>query len=270
MTHRSGIFPPSGEPSCTVDTPSTLTRTSDERFKDTLNAHASAHLTRYSEIHSLVSNARTDPDPQKCGSGLKVNAEPYYPSDKCTGELSSPTIIRAHVDQRSLLENITDHRHLAAPVIQDTPTVFDNDKIHKLGDIVGAVRNLRRSVTQSTETRQQTNKPATQTQGEEAQPIFNIPRLVEQDYLNDPECAAIWNFLAFNQLTGDRKQDYHTVIVAPLHLIEDGKLYRITFSRSQKRSADGTSRKLVVIPHKFQQAVVVDLHEKYGHPAAQK
>jgi hypothetical protein len=129
---------------------------------------------------------------------------------------------------------------------------------------------LRRSVTQSTETRQQTNKPATQTQGEEAQPIFNIPRLVEQDYLNDPECAAIWNFLAFNQLTGDRKQDYHTVIVAPLYLIEDGKLYRITFSRSQKRSANGTSRKLVVIPHKFQQAVIVDLHKKYRHPAAQK
>jgi hypothetical protein len=270
MTHRSGILPPSGEPSCTVDTPSTLTRTSDERFKDTLNAHASAHLTRCSEIHSLVSNASTDLIPQKCGSGLNVNAEPYYPSDKCTGELSSPTIIRAHVDQRSLLENIADHRHLAAPVVQDTQEVIDNDKIHKLGDIVGAVRHLRRSVTQSTETRQQTNKPATQTQGEEAQPIFNIPRLVEQDYLNDPECAAIWNFLAFNQLTGDRKQDYHTVIVAPLYLIEDGKLYRITFSRSQKRSADGTSRKLVVIPHKFQQAVIVDLHEKYGHPAAQK
>jgi Integrase zinc binding domain len=39
---------------------------------------------------------------------------------------------------------------------------------------------------------------------------------------------------------------------------------------SKKRLADDQTIKLVVIPKEFQQAILVDLHEKYGHPAGQK
>ena len=58
--------------------------------------------------------------------------------------------------------------------------------------------------------------------------------------------------------------------MASQYVVENEKLYRFTLPRTKKRSADGTIRKVVVIPKRFENSVLIGLHAQYGHMAGQK
>ena len=201
------------------------------------------HTRLSSTISLLPTGNDMNLNVQAASTNLNVHAAPFYPTG---GSGSEATTCVLHSEQ------------------------VHNENYSAPKSTVAAVRKSCRMATNQNQAQPQGHRVTEQANQADSSPAVSIPRISSQDYLEDAEYANIWNYLAFQQLTGDRKQDYHTTIVAPLYFIEDDKLYRVTFSRTNKRSADGSSRSLVVIPKKFQQAVLVDLHERYGHPAAQK
>jgi hypothetical protein len=97
-----------------------------------------------------------------------------------------------------------------------------------------------------------------------------LPTLTGEDYDDDPEFGDVWRYLTLGELSGDRNRDYRVVLLAPLFTIEDNQLYRFTEPRSRKRAADGSVRKVLAIPQKFQQAILIDLHKAHGHAAAER
>jgi hypothetical protein len=102
------------------------------------------------------------------------------------------------------------------------------------------------------------------------QPHFHEPILSAQDYIEDAEYGPMYTFLSQNTLTGNKTIDYRTCLMAPQYVVENEKLYRLTLPRSKKRSADGVIRKVIVIPKRFENSVLIGLHSFYGHAAGEK
>jgi hypothetical protein len=141
-------------------------------------------------------------------------------------------------------------------------------KIHT----VDAIKKLKRRATDVI-----TNQPSQSDQDEQQQtelpqmPIFADLEITAEDYRNDATFSPMYVYLADNQLTGDRDVDYRTLLLAELYLIDGDKLYKLVLPRGRKRKiADNLPRKVLVVPKKFENAVLTSLHSITGHAGAQK
>ena len=137
-------------------------------------------------------------------------------------------------------------------------------------DTVNATTRLRRSNINTDRPIELNNVNDTNEQNTPGNIVVNEPNLNPLDYENDITFGPIWSYLTSGELTGDQKTDYKTMLMAPLYVIENEKLFRLTLPRSKKRSVDGETVKCIVIPNKFENIVLTELHEKTGHPAGQR
>jgi hypothetical protein len=102
-------------------------------------------------------------------------------------------------------------------------------------------------------------------------PVFADLEVTAEDYQNDATFAPMYAYLTQHQLTGDKEVDYRTLLLAELYLIDSEKLYKLVLPRGRKRkTADNLPRKVLVIPKKFENAVLTSLHSITGHAGAQK
>jgi hypothetical protein len=102
-------------------------------------------------------------------------------------------------------------------------------------------------------------------------PVFADLEVTAEDYQNDATFAPMYEYLTQQQLTGDKQVDYRTLLLAELYLIDSEKLYKLVLPRGRKRkTADNLPRKVLVIPKKFENAVLTSLHSITGHAGAQK
>jgi hypothetical protein len=140
-------------------------------------------------------------------------------------------------------------------------------------EVVDAVKKVKRTATdvtaegtgqeQQNEQQQQTVLPQ--------MPVFADLKITAEDYQNDATFAPMYAYLTQHQLTGDKEIDYRTLLLAELYLIDSEKLYKLVLPRGRKRKiADNLPRKVLVVPKKFENAVLTSLHSITGHAGAQK
>jgi ribonuclease HI len=144
-------------------------------------------------------------------------------------------------------------------------------KIHV--QTVDAIKKLRRRATDVTvDGAGQKSDQDKQQQAELPQmPVFADLKITAEDYRNDATFSPMYAYLADNQLTGHKDVDYRTLLLAELYLIDGEQLYRLVLPRSRKRKiADNLPRKVLVVPKKFENAVLTSLHSITGHAGAQK
>jgi transposase InsO family protein len=102
-------------------------------------------------------------------------------------------------------------------------------------------------------------------------PVFADLEIKAEDYQNDAAFAPMYAYLAEHRLTGDKEIDYRTLLLAELYLIDSEKLYKLVLPRGRKRKvADSLPSKVLVIPKKFENAVLTSLHAITGHAGAQE
>jgi transposase InsO family protein len=102
-------------------------------------------------------------------------------------------------------------------------------------------------------------------------PVFADLEIKAEDYQNDAAFAPMYVYLTEQRLTGDKETDYRTLLLAELYVIDSEKLYKLVLPRSRKRKvADSLPSKVLVIPKKFENAVLTSLHAITGHAGAQK
>jgi hypothetical protein len=144
-------------------------------------------------------------------------------------------------------------------------------KIHV--QTVDAIKKLRRRATDVTvDGAGQKSDQDKQQQAELPQmPVFADLKITAEDYRNDATFSPMYVYLTDNQLTGHKDVDYRTLLLAELYLIDGEQLYRLVLPRSRKRKiADNLPRKVLVVPKKFENAVLTSLHSITGHAGAQK
>jgi hypothetical protein len=256
--------PPSGEPVNTTQLVSHVAEQNNHAHDNSVRGHELNHLPiSHEELATHEGDARNHHQlsqaESQAVSNLNVWATPFYPSDACYD--FDHTTSTATADQTDV--EIVGKREAMSGK-------NENYNADATGQAVNIVTKKRKRAQQSVSPSQHDAVTLDPTDiNENDPPSITYPRLTPEHYLQDPEYANMWNYLLKGELSGDKKADYHTVVTAPLYLIEDNKLYRLTLPRSRKRSVDGID-KIVVIPRAFQQAVLVDLHEKAGHPAGEK
>jgi hypothetical protein len=138
---------------------------------------------------------------------------------------------------------------------------------------VNATRKLRRKASHLGDDHPSVSAPDsadTTEDSEESSTPCHLPKLGPQHYIDDPEFSHIWKYLTTNELSGHQPTDYKTMIVAPLYVIEDKKLFRFDMPRSKKRSTDSPIRKVLAIPQEFQQSILLEFHHTHGHCSAQR
>jgi transposase InsO family protein len=102
-------------------------------------------------------------------------------------------------------------------------------------------------------------------------PVFADLEIKAEDYQNDAAFAPMYAYLTEHLLTGDKGTDYRTLLLAELYLIDSEKLYKLVLPRGRKKKvADSLPSKVLVVPKKFENAVVTSLHAITGHAGAQK
>jgi hypothetical protein len=134
---------------------------------------------------------------------------------------------------------------------------------------VDAIKKVKRRATDVTvdeaeqDEQQQTELPQ--------MPVFADLKVTAEDYQNDATFSPMYAYLTEHQLTGDKEVDYRTLLLAELYLVDSEKLYKLVLPRGRKRkTADNLPRKVLVVPKKFENAVLTSLHSITGHAGAQK
>jgi hypothetical protein len=229
------------------------------------------YLSRHSEELQSAEHQPTPLQSVVMADNLNVKATPFVPVNSCV-VVSNEAL---NVDSKHG-EDVSSHDDLEN---QHTITVSTDGLMHdrqlpchngETIDTVNANRRLRKKATQPTSETPQNSAEDTPDSSQDSPPSFQPPKLLPEHYINDPEFSHIWKFLSANELSGHRQTDYKTMIVAPLYVIEDEKLYRFAMPRSQKRSADGPIRKVLAIPQAFQQSSLLEIHHIHGHCSAQR
>ena len=236
-----------------------------------MQMHAQTHLSHASELVSTVSMDCNHQHSSNAGHTLNALAAPFYPYSLCVDLSNQPLNVDSIVLESA---NEDDIWYDAISDMADLDNLSQNLSDHSQNfetATVNVTRNVRKRAKQSCNTA----PPIESTTAEQDEPsceslIHDLPILRPQHYVDDPEFASIWKYLSTGDLSGDKKIDYETAIIAPLYTIENEKLYRFNLPRSKKRSADGLTRKVVAIPKTFQQAVLDDLHFKHGHAAGER
>ena len=238
--------------------------------RHTLQPVADQHSTvDVDEQHQM----RSDRSSLSCN--LNAHARPFFPLHvvndnlnvdsfhQCTGSATQSDDTSSTSGLLSLTTHITPH--------DVTDPQFSTDMMHMA--TVNATKRLLRTGHPPQNEPLHSNADAQQTSyttNLSETPVVNIPKLTSQNYEQDPEFGDIWRYLTTGELSGDRNRDYRVVLMAPLYIIENDQLFRFTQPRSQKRSADNTIRKVLAIPQRFQESILINLHETQGHPAGQR
>ena len=227
------------------------------------------YLSRLAEEEmQSAENQLTPLQSAEMADGLNVNATPFFSVNSCV-VMSNETL---NVDSKPVFSQDDLEKQRTTTVSSDG-LVYDRQLLShnsEIADTVNANKRLRKRAAQSNSETPQNSVEDTSDSSQDSSPSFQPPKLLPEHYIDDPEFSHIWKFLSANELSGHRQTDYKTMIVAPLYVIEDEKLYRFAMPRSQKRSADGPIRKVLAIPQAFQQSSLLEIHHIHGHCSAQR
>jgi hypothetical protein len=222
-------------------------------------------------------------------NGLNINATPFVPTsdrvvlfNQCLNVDSkyasvnheeSTTVNKAQVMSE---DHVPSYSELISQGTTGLDVLANNMELHSHdsanGHTVNATRKLRRKTSHAGDDHPISAPDSADTteDSEESSPPCHLPKLGPQHYTDDPEFSHIWKYLTTNELSGHQPTDYKTMIVAPLYVIEDEKLFRFDMPCSKKRSADGPVRKVLAIPQAFQEAILLEFHHTHGHCSAQR
>jgi hypothetical protein len=223
-------------------------------------------------------------------NGLNINATPFVPTSDCVvlcnqylNVDSKYTTVNHEestaADQFQVMSEsrASSYGKLAPQGTTGQDVLAHNIELHSHDSAndhgVNATRKLRRKASHPGDDHPSISAPDSADTTEdsvESSPHCHLPKLRPQHYIDDPEFSHIWKYLTTNELSGHQPTDYKTMIVAPLYVIEDEKLFRFDMPRSKKHSADGPVRKVLAIPQAFQQSILLEFHHTHGHCSAQR
>ena len=100
--------------------------------------------------------------------------------------------------------------------------------------------------------------------------LITLPTINEQDYLTDDEFKDIYNYLKYDELTGNNKIDRFTLLLADQYLIEDETLYKLPIPHRKKQTSVKPPTQKLCVPKNFRHELLKFYHDNLGHFGIQR
>jgi len=178
---------------------------------------------------------------------VKQAAEDYWASTDTARELTPGVQQSQPVADISTAQNISEARPTE---FSNQSTIIDNSEI------------------ESTERQHVLHGSADQ-----SLPIANngsesaiLPTIGPSDYENDEEFGTMYQYLKYDTLTGNARQDKTILIMAERYIIdEDNLLYRMDTPRQKRLAKLKPIMKRLCIPRRFRHDIIAFFHDQCGH-----